>query len=324
MGKKQDYFVGVDLGGTKLLAVVFDEEYTALGRAKEKVAKSRDNEAVLEKMVEVIRDALDDAGAKPEEISAIGIACPGPVDFENGIVLETPNLGLENFPIRDRLSAELDVPVFLENDVNAGTYGEYVSGAGRGFRHIVGLFPGTGLGGGLILDGRLFRGATGGAGEIGHMIIQVDGRRCGCGQYGCLEAMASRTAIAKDLVALATTGSAPTVYKKAGSDYAAMKSSVIEKGWREGEPAVVDLVNRAARHLGIGMANCVNIFNPELIIIGGGLVEKLGAPYIEQAEHAMREHAMGRLVSIVSVKQAELGDDSTVIGAAALAREHQS
>ncbi|NBB90860.1 MAG: ROK family protein, partial [Spirochaetes bacterium] len=308
----------------KLLAVVFDEAYTPLGRAKEKVGKSRDNEAVLEKMVEVIKDALDDAGAKPKEISAIGVACPGPVDFENGIVLETPNLGLENFPIRDRLSAELEVPVFLENDVNAGTYGEYVSGAGRGFSHIVGLFPGTGLGGGLIFDGRLFRGATGGAGEIGHMIIQVDGRRCGCGQYGCLEAMASKTAIAKDLVALATTGSVPTIYKKAGSDFAAIKSAVIEKGWREQESAVVDLVERAARHLGIGMANCVNIFNPELIIIGGGLVEKLGAPYIEQAESAMRKHAMSRLVSIVSVKQAELGDDSTVIGAAALAREHQT
>ena len=323
MGKKQDYLVGVDLGGTKLLAVVFDGDYTVKGRAKKKVGKARDNDAVLERMIEVIRDAFDDAGVKPEEVSAIGIACPGPVDFEKGIVLETPNLDLDNFAIRDRLSDAVGIPVFLENDVNAGTYGEYVSGAGRGFRHIVGLFPGTGLGGGLILDGRLFRGATGGAGEIGHMIIQVDGRRCGCGQYGCLEAMASRTAVAKDLVALAATGGAPIVQKKAGSDFSAMKSSVIQKAWDEGEPAARDLVDRAARHLGIGMANCVNIFNPELIIIGGGLVEKLGAPYIEKAEQSMREHAMARLVSIVQVKQAELGDDSTVIGAAALAREHQ-
>lgn len=322
MGKKQDYTVGVDLGGTKLLAVVFDGAYGSKGRAKKKVGKSRDNEAVLEKMREVISDALDDAGIGLSEVSAIGIVCPGPVDFENGIILETPNLGLDNFPIRDRLSDALGVPVFLENDVNAGTYGEYTAGAGRGFSHVVGLFPGTGLGGGLILDGRLYRGATGGAGEIGHMIIQVDGRRCGCGQDGCLEAMASRTAIAKDLVALAATGSAPVVYKKAGSDFSAIKSSVIEKAWREGGSVAVSIVERAARHLGIGMANCVNIFNPELIVIGGGLVEKLGAPYIEMAERAMRTHAMARLVSIVRVKQAELGDDSAVIGAAALAREH--
>lgn len=324
MGKKQDYLVGVDLGGTKLLAVVFDNEYAVHGRAKKKVGKARDNEAVLGKMIEVIEEALDEAGAKPADLSAVGIACPGPVDFEQGIVLETPNLGLDNFPVRDRLSAALGVSVFLENDVNAGTYGEYVAGAAAGFRHVVGLFPGTGLGGGLILDGRLFRGATGGAGEIGHMIIQVDGPRCGCGQYGCLEALASRTAIAKDLVALATTGSAPSIRKKAGSDYAEIKSSVIHKGYADGDAAVVDLVDRAARNLGIGMANCVNIFNPELIIIGGGLVEKLGAPYIEKAERAMRDHAMARLVSIVRVKQAELGDDSTVIGAAALAREHLS
>ncbi|MFO8065261.1 MAG: ROK family protein [Spirochaetota bacterium] len=324
MGKTKDYLVGVDLGGTKLLAVVFDAEYRVKGRAKKKVGKARDNDAVFEKMVEVIEDALDDAGAKAEDAVGIGIACPGPVDFENGIVLETPNLDLDNFAVRDRLSKALGVPVFLENDVNAGTYGEYVAGAGQGFRHIVGLFPGTGLGGGLILDGRLYRGASGGAGEIGHMIIQVDGRRCGCGQYGCLEAMASRTALAKDLVALATTGSAPVIQKKAGSDYLKIKSSLIYDAWEAGEPAVSELVERAARHLGVGMANCVNIFNPELIIIGGGLVEKMGAPYIERAERAMREHAMERLVSAVNVKQAVLGDDSTVIGAAALAREDRT
>jgi glucokinase len=321
MGKKQNYFVGVDLGGTKLLAVVYDEGNEPQGRAKKKVGKARDNEAVLERMIEVIQEAFDDAKVKQSEVAGIGVACPGPVDFENGIVLETPNLDLDNFAIRDRLSEALGIPVFLENDVNAGTYGEYIAGAGRGFQHIVGLFPGTGLGGGMILDGRLFRGATGGAGEIGHMIIQVDGRRCGCGQYGCLEAMASRTALAKDLVALAATGGAPYVQKKAGSDFAAIKSSVIRKAWDDGEPAVRELVDRSARHLGIGMANCVNIFNPELIVIGGGLVEKLGEPYIEGAERAMRDHAMARLVSIVKVKQAELGDDSTVIGAAALARE---
>jgi glucokinase len=212
----------------------------------------------------------------------------------------------------------------LENDVNAGTYGELIAGAGKGYRHVIGLFPGTGLGGGLILDGRLFRGATGGAGEIGHMIIQVDGRRCGCGQYGCLEAMASRTALAKDLVALAATGGAPAIQKKAGSDFSRIKSGLIQSAWEDGEPAVVGLVDRAARHLGIGMANMVNVFNPQLIIIGGGLVEKLGAPYIQKAEQAMRDHAMARLVTIVEVKQAELGDDSTVIGAAALAREQRS
>ncbi|MFP4011319.1 MAG: ROK family protein [Spirochaetaceae bacterium] len=324
MGKTRDCLVGVDLGGTKLLAVVFDETYTVRGRAKKKVGKSRDNDAVLEKMCEVISAALEDAGVARGDVRAVGVACPGPVDFEAGVVIETPNLGVENLAVRDRLSAALETPVFLENDVNAGTYGEYTAGAGQGYRHIVGLFPGTGLGGGLILDGRLFRGATGGAGEIGHMIIQVDGRRCGCGQYGCLEAMASRTALAKDLVALAATGGAPAVYKRAGSDYLQLKSSVIEKAWHEGEPAVAELIDRAARHLGIGMANCVNIFNPELIIIGGGLVEKLGAPYIEKAEQAMHEHAMARLASVVRVKQAELGDDSAVIGAAALARENLS
>lgn len=315
------YVLGFDLGGTKMLAAVVAGDFTIRGRAKQKTGTERGNDAVFAGIVVTIEQALSDAGCTLTDIAGIGIACPGPIDMRSGVVLETPNLDLRDFALRDRLSKKLGVPVLLENDVNAGVYGEFVAGAGRGFRHIVGLFPGTGIGGGLILDGRLYRGARGGAGEIGHMVVQVDGRRCGCGRYGCLEALASRSALAKDLVALAANGEAPTIREKAGTDFLAVKSGTIAKAMDAGEQAVIELVLRSARFLGIGMGCCVNIFDPELIILGGGMVEKLGDSYLETAVAAMKETGMKRMVEHVKVKAAELGDDAAVIGAAALLRE---
>jgi glucokinase len=315
------YAIGFDLGGTKMLAALVDENFEIVGRNKAKTGTERDNETVRKEIIACIEELLKDAKVKQEELFGIGIANPGPIDLERGVVLETPNLALDNFPIRKHLEERFDVPVLLENDVNAGTYGEFIRGAAQGFRHVVGLFPGTGIGGGLVLNGTLYRGARGGAGEIGHMVIQVDGRRCGCGNYGCLEALASRTAIAKDLVALAATGQAPTVYKKAGTDILKVKSGLIKKAIDNGEQAVSEVVLRSARYLGVGMGNCVNLFNPEVIVLGGGLVEKLGSPYIREAEMSMRQNGMDKLVPDVEVREAELGDDATVIGAAALLRE---
>ncbi|NBC29329.1 MAG: ROK family protein, partial [Spirochaetes bacterium] len=189
---KQSYLIGFDLGGTKMLCSVLDNEFNVVGREKVKVGSARDNDTILKAIEEAITKALKSAKVDEDQVRAIGIASPGPIDFENGIVLETPNLHLRNLPVRDALQENFGCPVLLENDVNAGTYGEYIRGAAAGFRHIVGIFPGTGVGGGLILDGKLYRGSTGGAGEIGHITIEPDGPKCGCGNYGCLEQMSSR------------------------------------------------------------------------------------------------------------------------------------
>jgi len=321
MGKNQEYIIGFDLGGTKMLSALFDRSYKIVARNKEKTADARSNEAVTERIFSCIDGLLKSGKASAHDILGIGIAIPGPIDIAAGIVLETPNLAMHNLPLRDLLEAKYDCPVILENDVNAGMYGEFKKGAARGFSEVVGLFPGTGVGGGLILGGKLYRGAIGGAGEIGHTIVQVDGPLCGCGKYGCLEAVASRTALAKDLVGLAANGEAPTVLEKAGTDIMRIKSSVIKKAIDAGEEKVIELVNRNARFLGIGMANCVNIFNPELLVLGGGLVEKLGGPYVRAAEASMREHAMRYLVKSVEVREAKLGDDAAVTGAAALLLE---
>lgn len=318
---KQSYLIGFDLGGTKMLCTVLDDELNVVGREKVKVGSARDNDSILEAIGDAIKKALKSAKVDEDQLRAIGIASPGPIDFENGILLETPNLHLINLPLRDALQKEFGCSVLLENDVNAGTYGEYIRGAAVGFRHVVGIFPGTGVGGGLILDGKLYRGSGGGAGEIGHITIEPDGPKCGCGNYGCLEQMSSRAAIAKELVGLALTGQSKVVMEEAGTDIAKVKSNTILKAVEAGEPAVIEVVKRAARYMGIGMAAAVNIFNPEILILGGGLIEKLGDFYVEEAAESMRAHAMKGLVANVQVRQALLTDDAAVIGAAALALE---
>ncbi len=318
---ERSYLIGFDLGGTKMLCAILDRNYEVVARTKVKVGADRDNETILKSMIEAVEAALKDAKIDKDALESIGVVSPGPIDFENGVVLETPNLDLNNFPVRDALEKEFGCPVLLENDVNAGTYGEFIRGAGAGYRHVVGIFPGTGVGGGLILDGKLFRGATGGAGEIGHITIEPDGPKCGCGNYGCLEQMASRTAIAKELVGLVISGRSRVIRESAGTDIAKVKSKTILKAVQAGEEAVIEVVQRAARYMGMGMAAAVNIFDPELIILGGGLIEKLGDFYVEEAERSMRRHAMKGLVSHVDVRQAQLGDDAAVVGVAALAHE---
>ena len=308
--------VGFDLGGTKMISAVLDRDLRILSREKKNTHASSGSEAVFERILATIRGSVNKAGAS--RLMGVGIASPGPLDVEKGIVLDTPNISFQNFPLRQRLEKELKVPVCLENDVSAGTFGEYKMGAARGFRHVVGIFPGTGIGGGIILDGKLFHGATGNAGEIGHMIIQTDGPLCGCGQFGCVESLASRTALSKDALALAAAGGAPTVFSAVGTDFAKVKSGVLGEAVKKGDKKIKGIIERSARFLGIAMANCVNILNPEAFILGGGLVEKLGRFYVQLAAKSMRVHSLPPLADNVKVLPAELGDDAVLLGAALL------
>ncbi len=308
--------IGFDLGGTKMLAGVLDGENNLLGRSKAKTGGGG-NDEVISQILEVTRAAI--AAAGNPEITAMGIAVPGPIDIGLGMILEPPNLNLRNAPLAKILKQELGFPVVLENDVNAGLWGEYVAGSARGYQHVIGIFPGTGIGGGIILEGRLFRGKMGSAGEIGHITVQSDGRLCGCGNFGCLETVASKTAIARDLAVLAMNGRSPVLAAAGASDIRMVKSGLIAKALKAKDPGVAEVVQRAAMFLGIGMAAMVNTFDPELIVVGGGLVEKLGDSFLKAAETSMRARAMPRLVEGVAVKAASLSDNAAVIGAADLA-----
>jgi glucokinase len=313
------YYVGFDMGGTKMLAAILDHKFKTVETGKIRTPVGAGNKETLSTIAGLIASTTSDAGIDKKEISAVGVAVPGPIDFKKGLVIDLPNAGMEDYKLRDKLAEELKMPVVIENDVNAGIYGEYVRGAAKGNKNVVGVFPGTGVGGGIIMNGHLYRGKHGRAGEIGHMVVAAGGPLCGCGKYGCLEAVGSKTAIAKDLVHLAMNGEAPTVLELAGTDISKIKSSVIKKSIDAGEKASLRSLERAAWYLGIGLGSCIDIFDPDLIVVGGGLVEKFGSAYLKPIEKSMRQHAMSS--KDTPIVAAELEDDAVFIGVAALAAE---
>jgi glucokinase len=312
--------IGFDLGGTKMLAAVLDDDGRIVARNKSKTT-AIGNDAVYAQIVETIDGALTKADISRGDVTSVGIAVPGLIDNRKGVVILTPNVGLENLPLAEKLGSDMWCPVRLENDVNAGLWGEYVAGAARGRQHVIGVFPGTGVGGALILNGSLFRGKNGGAGEIGHITLQSDGRRCGCGNHGCLETVASKTAIARDLAILAMNGRSPVLAEAGATDIRQVKSSLIKKALDAGDPGVREIIDQAAYFLGLGLAAMVNTFDPELILIGGGLVEKLGSQFTNIAESTMRSRSMPNLVRDVELTEAKLGDDAVVVGAADLSKQ---
>ena len=321
MGSKDDIVVGFDLGGTKMLAAAFGKSFEILTTNRKKTKVTTGGDSVYERIVACIRDLLAAPEVEGRKLAGIGVGSPGPLDPKTGVILDTPNLHWENFPLGQNLTDEFGVPVAVDNDVNMGTYGECHFGAGKGLKNVIGLFPGTGIGGGLVLDGKLFRGTTGNAGELGHLILEIDGPLCGCGRRGCLEALASRVAIAREVAVLAFRGDAPNLLKLGGTDLNNMRSGTIAKAIAAGDTLVEDAVKRAARYIGIALGNYVNIFSPEAFILGGGLVEKMEDLFIKESTKAMKEHCFPFLAKPVKVLPAKLGDNAAIMGAAMLIKE---
>lgn len=320
MGSNGDRFVlGVDLGGTKILAAVVTESGEVISRAKKKTKPERPTEEILERLAKCCRKAVDEAGVSFDSIAGIGVGAPGPLDPDKGIVIETPNVNLTNAHITDFLKKELNVPAFLDNDVNVGTLGEYVYGAGKGKKDVIGIFMGTGIGGGVIINGELLHGFSKNAGELGHMKLVHDGAECGCGQYGCLEAYASKTAMIKRLQNAIRNGAKSVLPDLIGDDWTKLTSKIFLKAFEANDDLVISTVERAAKYTGVGVGSLLNILSPEVVVIGGGLVEALGEPVLEIIRKYARENCFSIVYDGVAIVPAALGDDSGILGAAALA-----
>ncbi len=313
--------LGIDLGGTKILAAVVDQEGHILGTAKKKTRGERGVDEVIERIARTALKAVDEAHLDMRAIQAVGIGAPGVADHNTGVVEFAPNLpDWTNIPLGTRLQQLLDVPVFVENDVNAGTFGEAVVGAGRGYSSVVGVFPGTGIGGGIVLDGRLWRGARNAAAELGHMVTLIDGPLCGCGRRGCIEALASRTAIERDIWGEIRGGRESIITGLVGEGEG-VRSGVLREALDAGDPVVVDVMQRASYHLGVFNAALVNALDPECIIYGGGLIEACAdimLPIIRETtyRYLIRPVAPDQL----PILEAALGDNANLIGAAMLAQ----
>jgi glucokinase len=316
----KSHILGIDLGGTKVMAAVFDAKGEIVSRARAKTKAWRDDEMVFQTVARTAEQAMGRAGITLDDLRAIGIGAPGPLDPDTGVIVESANMKLRNFPLGPRLAEAFDCPAIVENDVNAGTYGEYRAGAGRGARNLLGVFVGTGIGGGIIADGALYHGFTKNAGEIGHIIIKADGPRCGCGNRGCWEALASRTAMTRDIRKAIRRGDKTMLKEKLKQETDLISGSDLGKAYRAGDKLVVKIMNRAARMIGAGIGSLVNVLSPEVVVLGGGVVEAMGDDFVGRIDEAVRDVAFGFMVKDMRIVRAALGDDAGVTGAALLAR----
>jgi glucokinase len=303
-----------------MLANIYAGDFELLGRKRAKIKVNAGRMFGVSKMLEVLDAALSDAGVRPDQLAGIGVAVPGPVNPEKGTAVEMTNLGWHDLSLRDEFGKRLSCPVYVLNDVDAGTYGEYSFGAARGARCVVGVFTGTGLGGGCVYKGHLLQGAQRTCFEIGHLRVVSNGIRCGCGGRGCLETVASRLAISQAVAAAAFRGEAPTVQREAGTDLRKIRSKLIAASVAAGEVAVERIIRDAARWLGVGVASAINLVNPDTIVLGGGLVEAMPDLILENVRASADEHSMRSFQGTYRVAVAQLGDDATAKGAAAWAR----
>ena len=320
-GRGKQHWVGFDLGGTKMMAAVFNAEFRPLGRRRRKTKGAEGAKAGLERIVQSIHDALDDAKVTANSLAGIGLGCPGNVDLEKGVVIDSANLGWHNFQVRDALQKEFDCPVAVLNDVDAGVYGEYRFGAGKSARCLVGVFPGTGIGGGCIYDGQILRGKNVSCFEIGHMQVNPAGLPCGCGRTGCLETEASRLAISAAAAMAAFRGEAPHLLAAAGTDLDNIRSGTLAEAIRAGDKIIERIVQRAARLIGTAVGDVVNLLCPDIVVLGGGLVEAMPQIFVEEVEAAARQRAAPPFAKTFKVAAAKLGDDAVARGAAAWAEQ---
>jgi glucokinase len=273
----------------------------------------------MDRILETIRDALEDGKVSADELAGIGVGCPGNIDLDRGVILDSANLGWRNVQIREILEKEFGCPAVILNDVDAGVYGEYRFGAGKAARCLVGVFPGTGIGGGCVLEGKIVRGKTMSCFEIGHVQISSSGIPCGCGRVGCLETEASRLAISAQAAMAAFRGEAPHLLAEAGTDLAEIRSGTLAASIKAGDIIIERIVKRAAELIGRAVGDIVNLLLPDVIVLGGGLVEAMPEIFVGGVEEAARQRAAPPFAKSFKVAAAKLGDDAVVRGAAAWA-----
>jgi glucokinase len=316
------YIIGVDLGGTNIVSAAMTEDGSEIHAVRSIPTKSEaGDEGVAGRMValveEVMAETQRETGAARGDFIGVGVGAPGPLDREHGIVLIAPNLGWNNFPLRQRMQDRLSLPTSLDNDANCATFGEWWQGAARGARNVVGLTIGTGIGGGLILNGALYHGTSDMAGEVGHTTIDMNGRYCKCGNYGCLEAYASGPAIAtRAREVLVREGMKSAIRDMVEGRLAEITAQTVYEAAKGGDQLASEIVRDTGRYLGAGVANLLNIFNPDRVVIAGGVTAAGDALFVPlKAE--VRRRAFTPAVNAAEIVAGELPGTAGVVGAVA-------
>lgn len=311
------YSIGIDLGGTKILIALVDRNTgEVLNHIKKKTKKDKGPKNIIKKMLEGIEELIEESGKAIDDISSIGVGAAGQIDRQNGVLISAANLDCYDLNIKEILSTKFNVPVYVGNDVEIAAIGEQKFGSGKGCNDFVCVFVGTGVGSAIIKNGQIITGATGTAGEIGHIIVDLNGRQCACGAHGCLEAYASRSAIERCIEGALKKGRKSCIldYLETGKS---ITSSMIQKSIEREDELVLQCVTEASEYLSGGIASIINFVNPELIILGGGLIEAVDYFYQKTIKKA-KAKSLPVPAEKIQFKKAMLGDYSGVIGAAFL------
>lgn len=311
------YNLCLDIGGTKILGAIFDKDNKIVYRIKKKTKSAGDSaENVEQVIVSVVKEIITGSKVPQEKIGAIGVGAPGVIDSEKGVILTSPNLPWKNYDIKSSIEKKFHIPFAIGNDVNLGVLGEYKFGVARGYKNVVGFFVGTGMGGGLILDGRLFTGNQFKAAEYGHMILDPEGPLCNCGQRGCLEAFSSKQGMSAYVRQQASRGRKSMLAPHVTGGV--FKSRHLQKALEEKDEVAWEAVDRACHYLAVATGNMINTISPDIVIYGGGIIESLGKVFLERILKEVDRYCMPSIRSTVELKNASLGDDSNLYGALAM------
>lgn len=311
------YYVGIDLGGTFIKAGVVDEEYHILAKSSVPSQVDGDDEGLADRIAQAATMAMEQLGLTIKDITSVGVGTPGAVDTVNGVVVYANNLGFRNTPLGKYLEDRLHTSVYLENDANVAAYGEVLAGAAAGYKDVVVVTLGTGVGGGIIIDGKIYSGFNHFGGELGHAVIVKDGRQCTCGRKGCLEAYTSATALVK-MTQEAMEANKDSKLWEVAKTLEEVNGKTAFDAMRMGDPVGTELVDQYIQYLGCGLANFVNIFQPEVLLIGGGL-SKEGETLLAPLREILKEETYGISgVKSTTLKTCALGNDAGTIGAAFL------
>ena len=312
------YNICLDVGGTKVLGAIFNEKDEIIYRLKKRSKSEGEGSADVEKVIiSVVEEMIEESGIDRKKLNAIASCAPGVIDQDRGIVLFTPNLPWRNYDIAGAIKKKFGVPFYVGNDVNLGVLGEYKFGAAKGYNNIVGFFPGTGMGGGLILNGKLFTGTQYMAAEYGHMTLDPDGPLCGCGQSGCLEVFSSKRGMS-DYIRQQVNRGRPCLLAEDVQDGGIFRSKRLKKALAQKDAVAMEAVDRACHYLAVATGNMINTIAPDLVLYGGGIMEAMGDLFLKKILAEVDRYTMTAIRPLVDLKVASLGDDSILYGDLAL------
>jgi len=318
--KKRQYIVSVDAGGTKILAALIDSDNKIISRAKKSTDAKNGANAVIKRIIECIESTLIDSKVKANQLAAIVVGIPGSLNSQKGIVYLAPNLSWRNINVVNPIKRHFNIPTFIENDANLGALGIHHFGLGKKYENLLGIFVGTGIGGGLILNNKIYRGKSFAAGEIGHIVINPKGEKCGCGNYGCFEAVASRTAITREIKNAIKTGK-KTVVTKLTNNYDLIKSGTLAAALKSNDKIVKKSLRSASETIGLVIGNMSNLLDLNAVVLADGLIEAVGDFMLPVIRKSAEDVALPQNFKGMKILISSLGDDAALYGGIALAKE---